>query len=141
MIQYKDVWHTCKRVKNICKKIWTEDIVDEIIVEHVPNQMRNKYKVLSNSKSFKRINMKNKTVLTHTYTSENKSPSVLSETLLTPQTIQSMELSRPEQWSGSTFPYPGYLPNPGIKPRSPALQEDSLPAEPPGKTTHTPRHI
>ena len=31
------------------------------------------------------------------------------------------------------FPSPGVLPNPGIKPRSPALQMDSLPAEPPGK--------
>ena len=31
------------------------------------------------------------------------------------------------------FPSPGDLPNPGIKPRSPALQADSLPAEPPGK--------
>ena len=30
-------------------------------------------------------------------------------------------------------PSPGCLPNPGIKPRSPALQVDSLPAEPPGK--------
>ena len=27
----------------------------------------------------------------------------------------------------------GNLPNPGIKPRSPALQADSLPSEPPGK--------
>ena len=31
------------------------------------------------------------------------------------------------------FPDPGNLPNPGIEPRSPALQVDSLPAEPPGK--------
>ena len=31
------------------------------------------------------------------------------------------------------FPSPGDLPNPGIEPRSPALQADSLPAEPPGK--------
>ena len=31
------------------------------------------------------------------------------------------------------FPSPGDLPNPGIKPRSPALQADSLPSEPPGK--------
>ena len=30
---------------------------------------------------------------------------------------------------GSLFPSPGDLPNPGIKPRSPALQADSLPAE------------
>jgi len=28
---------------------------------------------------------------------------------------------------------PGDLPNPGIKPRFPALQADSLPSEPPGK--------
>ena len=31
------------------------------------------------------------------------------------------------------FHSPGDLPNPGIKPRSPALQVDSLPAEPQGK--------
>ena len=30
------------------------------------------------------------------------------------------------------FPSPGDLPNPGIKPRSPALQADSLLSEPPG---------
>ena len=35
--------------------------------------------------------------------------------------------------SGLPFPSPGRLPNPGIKPRSPTLQEDSLPSEPPGK--------
>ena len=31
----------------------------------------------------------------------------------------------------------GNLPDPGIKPRSPALQEDSLPSEPPGKLMNT----
>ena len=31
------------------------------------------------------------------------------------------------------FPSPGDLPNPDIKPRSPALQADFLPSEPPGK--------
>ena len=41
--------------------------------------------------------------------------------------------SRQEYWSGQPFPSPGYLPNPGIKPRSPALQADSLLSEPPGK--------
>ena len=46
---------------------------------------------------------------------------------------KSMEFSRSEYWSGQPFPSPGDLPNPGIKPRSPTLQEDSLPAEPPGK--------
>ena len=41
-----------------------------------------------------------------------------------------MEFSRPEYWSGWLFPSPGDLPNSGIKPRSPTLQVDSLPAGP-----------
>ena len=41
-----------------------------------------------------------------------------------------MEFSRPEYWNGYPFPSPGDLPNSGIKPRSPALQADSLPAQP-----------
>jgi len=44
-----------------------------------------------------------------------------------------VEFSRPEYWSGYPFPSPGDLPNPGIEPRSLALQADSLPAEPQGK--------
>ena len=42
-----------------------------------------------------------------------------------------------EYWSGQPFPSPGDLPNPGIKPRSPALQADSLPSNPPGKPKNT----
>ena len=38
-----------------------------------------------------------------------------------------------EYWSGLPRPSPCYLPNPGIKPRSPTLQANSLPAELPGK--------
>ena len=38
-------------------------------------------------------------------------------------------------WSGLPFPSPGDLPNPGIKPRSPVLQVNSLLSEPPGKPT------
>ena len=44
-----------------------------------------------------------------------------------------MEFSRPEYWSESPFPSPGDLSNPGVEPRYPALQVDSLPAEPQGK--------
>ena len=44
-----------------------------------------------------------------------------------------MGFSRQESWSGLPFPSPGDLPDPGIKPRSPALQADALPSEPPGK--------
>ena len=39
------------------------------------------------------------------------------------QAPQSMEFSRQENWSGLSFPSPGDLSNPGIEPRSPALQE------------------
>ena len=45
----------------------------------------------------------------------------------------SMEFSRQEYWSGLPFPSPVFLPDPGIKPGSPALQADSLPSEPPEK--------
>ena len=46
-----------------------------------------------------------------------------------------MRLSRQEYWSGLPWPSPGDLPNPGIKPRSPALQADALPSGPPGKSS------
>ena len=39
------------------------------------------------------------------------------------------------------FPSPGNLPNPVIKPRSTALQADSLPTEPPGKPIHKYLHV
>ena len=50
-----------------------------------------------------------------------------------PWTIQSMEFSWSEYWSGQLFASPGDLPSPGIKPGSPALQADSLPTELSGK--------
>ena len=55
----------------------------------------------------------------------------------TPRTVAyqappSMGFSRQEYWSGLPFPSPGDLPNPGIKPRSPAFQADALTSEPPG---------
>ena len=40
---------------------------------------------------------------------------------------------RQEYWSGLPFPSPGDLPDPGSEPRSPALQADALPSEPPEK--------
>ena len=45
----------------------------------------------------------------------------------------SVELSRQAHESGLLFPIPGDLPNPGVESRSPALQVDSLPAEPQGR--------
>ena len=48
-----------------------------------------------------------------------------------------MEFSRPEYWSGQLLPSSQDLPDPGIEPKSPALQADSLPAEPQGKSKNT----
>ena len=42
----------------------------------------------------------------------------------------SLGLSRQEYWVGTS---PGYLPDPGMEPRSPVLQADALTSEPPGK--------
>ena len=42
-------------------------------------------------------------------------------------------LSKQEHWNGLSCPPPGDLPKPGIKPRSPTLQADSLPSESPEK--------
>ena len=49
------------------------------------------------------------------------------------QAPPSMGFSRQEYWSGLPFPSPEDLPDPGIEPRSPALQADTLTSEPPGK--------
>ena len=42
----------------------------------------------------------------------------------------SIGFSRQEYWSGLPFISPGVLPDPGIKPRFPAFQADSLPSKP-----------
>ena len=76
---------------------------------------------------------------TRVNTSGLKSESVSCSVLFYPlrphgphQAPLSMEFSRQEYWGGLPCPPPGDLPDPGIKPGSPALQADSLPAEPPG---------
>ena len=72
-------------------------------------------------------------IITHEVSqSQSESRSVVSDSLR-PHGLYSLEFSRPEYWSGQPFPSPGDLPNPGIEPRSPTLQVDSLPAEPQGK--------
>ena len=46
----------------------------------------------------------------------------------------SMGFSRQDYWSGLPFPSPVDLPNPGLKPVSPALAGRVFTTEPPGKT-------
>ena len=53
------------------------------------------------------------------------------------QTPPSMGFSRQEYWSGLPFPSPGDLPDPGIEPRSPALQADALTSERGGKPSRS----
>ena len=73
--------------------------------------------------------------LSCTYLSTSSRDSLVTKsylTLATPWSIAcqaplSMGFSKQEYWSGLPFPSPGDLPDPGIEPRSPALQEDSLP--------------
>ena len=60
------------------------------------------------------------------------SHSVMFNSFATPWTVArqaplSMGFSRQEYWSELPFPSQGDLPDPGIKPTSPALQVDSLP--------------
>ena len=70
----------------------------------------------------------------HMLSSVQISRSVLSDSLR-PHGLQpasflcSQGFSRQEYWSGLPCPPPGDVPNPGIEPRSPALQTDSLPSE------------
>ena len=61
----------------------------------------------------------------------------VDQTLCEPMdyTVHEILQARILEWVA--FPSPGYLPNPGIKPGSPALQVDSLPAEPQGKPKNT----
>ena len=54
-----------------------------------------------------------------------------------PGGLQSLGFSRQEYWNRLPFLPPGYLPNPGIESRSPALQVDALPSELPGKLLST----
>ena len=66
----------------------------------------------------------------------------LCHTLYDPWTIAhqaplSMGILQARILEWGAMPYSGDLPNPGIKPRSPTLQEDSLPSEPPGKPRNT----
>ena len=51
-----------------------------------------------------------------------------------------MKKKKKEHWSELPFPSSEDLPDPGIKPRPPALQVESLPSEPPGKLLDKPLH-
>ena len=68
-------------------------------------------------------------VLNHSVISESLQPCGL----YTARLLCPWGFSRQEYWGRLSCPPSGDVPNPGIKPRSPTLQVDSLPSEPPGK--------
>ena len=74
-------------------------------------------------------NFRNYSVCLAAITLDSSRPHGLKPTRL----LSPWGLSRQESWSGLPCTPPGDLPNPRTVPRSPALQADSLPFEPPGK--------
>ena len=50
-------------------------------------------------------------------------PTLCNTMIVACETLWSMEFSRQEYWTGLLFPSPGYFPEPGIEPMSPAWQE------------------
>ena len=67
-------------------------------------------------------------------------------TLATPWTVAhqaplSMGFSKQEDWSGLPFPSRGNLPDPRIRPMSPALQVGSLPLSHQGNPTYPVKEI
>ena len=76
--------------------------------------------------------------LYHTYVcmhtiSLHSCPHLMTLWTVAHEALLSMGFSRQGYWSGLPFSSPGDLLGPGIKPRSPVLQADSLPSEPGGK--------
>ena len=85
-----------------------------------------------------RFLLKNKQLLPLNASLDGGLVTKLCPTFAIPRTVAlqvslSMGFSSQEYCSGLTFPSSGDLPNPGVKPRSLVLREDSLPTELPGK--------
>ena len=81
---------------------------------------------------FRNVNSSSSSSVSHSVVSNSATPWMVAR-----QAPLSMGFSRQEYWSGLPFPSPEDLPNPGIKPGSPALQADSLPSELQGRSSGT----
>ena len=71
----------------------------------------------------------------------NSGPALCDHTLYSLQGSSVHGFSKQEYRSRLPFPSPGILPDPGIKPRSPALQAVSFPSEPPRKPNKLKYHV
>ena len=74
---------------------------------------------------------------THAYSVAQSCPLFATPWTVAHQAPLSIGFSRQEYWSGLPCPPPRGIPNPGIEPRSPTLQAESLLSEPPGKPENT----
>ena len=63
-------------------------------------------------------------------------PTLVTTWTVACQAPLSIGFSRQEYWCGLPFPSPGDLPDPGIEPRFPVFQADSLPTELQGKPNY-----
>ena len=89
-----------------------------------------------------RFLLKNKQLLPLNASLDGGLVTKLCPTFAIPRTVAlqvslSMGFSSQEYCSGLPFPSPGHLPDLGMDPGSPALQEDCLLSEPPGKPLST----
>ena len=113
------IWTTNKT------KIQTQSSADRIAISlSLVNQRKNKQKLTTNLSLYK---VKRK--WNHSFVSYSVTPWTV-----TYQASPSMGFSRQEYWNGLSFPAPGYLPDAGIEPRSPALRADTLPSQQPEST-------
>ena len=71
-------------------------------------------------------------MLSHSVVSDSVTPWTVGQTAAH-QTPLSMEILQARILEWVAISYSRGLPDPGIKPRSPTFQVDSLPSEPPGK--------
>ena len=71
-------------------------------------------------------------VLSRSVASDSATPCIEAR-----QAPLSMGIPQARILDGLLHPPPAGLPHPGIEPRSPSLQADSLPSEPPGKPKNT----
>ena len=118
---------------------WVPNMLLEISGEITPERMKRWSQNKNNTQLWMWLVMevKSDAVKTNVAWSEVKSLSrvwlFVTPWIVAYQAPPSMVFSRQEYWSGLPFHSQGELPDPGIKPRSPALQADTLPSEPPGK--------
>ena len=102
---------------------WCSALKRNAVLAHATTQMNLESITLS-----KTANTKGQILHDSTFLRQLCVSRLVTSDSLRPHGLQPARLLCPwqEYWSGLLFPSPGYLPNPGIEPGSPALQADSF---------------